>query len=398
MVDAAALKQSFAQVAEHGDEVPLYFYSYLFLRHPQVRGLFPPTMAAQRDRLVGALARIVSEVDQLDSLVPFLEQLGRDHRKFQVITDHYPQVGEALLATLGHFLGGGWTPRLAAEWTAAYGVVADVMVKAATAATVQPPWWDAEVVGHERRSPDLAVITLLPYEELPYLPGQSISVETSQRPRMWRYYSPANAPRQDRTIELHVRAIDGGWVSSALVMAVGVGDTVQLGPAVGELVLDPRSPDELLLIASGTGLAPLRAITEDLAARGTDHRRVHLYVEARTEGELYDLPALERLSWDNPWLTVVPVAELGPTNRAQSGSAVELALRQSRWTRHLVYVCGAPRMVSTTRDLLARAGLDPTRVRYESFGYRSGPASEELALDGGPNTPSDLAATRGELA
>ena len=64
-MDTAALKSSWEQVAKCGDEVPLFFYSHLFLAHPEVRSMFPISMAGQRDRLVGALGRIVSHVDDL---------------------------------------------------------------------------------------------------------------------------------------------------------------------------------------------------------------------------------------------------------------------------------------------------------------------------------------------
>jgi NAD(P)H-flavin reductase/hemoglobin-like flavoprotein len=390
MVDVPALRHSFSQVAEHGDEVPLYFYSYLFLRYPQLRGMFPAGMATMRDRLVGALTKIVSDVDNLDELVPFLEQLGRDHRKFQVAAEHYPQVGEALLATLEHFLGAAWTPQLAAEWAGAYGVVADVMIKAATADAHRPPWWEAQIVQFERRAPDLAVITVLPETELPYLPGQSVSLQTHHRPRLWRYYSPANAPRADHTLEFHVRAVDGGWVSSTLLSSAGPGDRLDLGPAVGTLVLDPGSADDLLMIAGGTGLAPIRAMIEQLAAAGSPRRRTHLYAEARTEPDHYDLPALDRLAAAHPWLTVIPVARQGPVRRCYAGRAAEVALRQSRWTRHQAYVCGNPVMVAQTCDLLLQAGVEPARIRRETFGYRTSPLTQFLSPSGpGEPGPAD---------
>ena len=69
----------------HGDEVPLFFYSDLFLRHPETRDFFPVAMNAQRDRLVQALMRIVSNVDNLSEVVPFIQGLGRDHRKFGAV-------------------------------------------------------------------------------------------------------------------------------------------------------------------------------------------------------------------------------------------------------------------------------------------------------------------------
>ena len=87
-MDTSALKGSWANVAAHGDDVPLYFYSHLFLRHPEVRAMFPIQMSGQRDKLVAALGAVVSNVDEIDKVIPLLEQLGRDHRRFAVITEH----------------------------------------------------------------------------------------------------------------------------------------------------------------------------------------------------------------------------------------------------------------------------------------------------------------------
>ena len=84
-MDTAALKASWGKVAAAGDDVPLYFYSHLFLSHPEVRSMFPIQMTAQREKLVTALGAVVSNVESLDDVVPLLEQLGRDHRRFAVV-------------------------------------------------------------------------------------------------------------------------------------------------------------------------------------------------------------------------------------------------------------------------------------------------------------------------
>ena len=220
------MRANFGKAAAMGDEAPLYFYSHLFLTHPETRQLFPVSMAHQRDRLFAALGEVVARVDDLDSLVPILQQLGRDHRKFGTVAAHYPAVGASLLATLEHF-DDGWDGSLAADWTAAYQLVAQVMVEAAESVDA-PPWWDAVVVSHERRTFDVAVLRLQPKEPLDFRPGESISLETARRPRLWRYYSPANAPRPDGLLEIHVKAHDGGPVSSALVRQVEVGDELRL--------------------------------------------------------------------------------------------------------------------------------------------------------------------------
>jgi NAD(P)H-flavin reductase len=395
VVDADRLKASFGKVAENGDEVPLYFYSYLFLRYPEVRAMFPPSMAAQRDRLVGALVRIVTSVDRTEELVPFLQQLGRDHRKFRVLSDHYPAVGDALLATLAHFLRDDWTPDLAAEWTAAYGLVADVMSAAATEdeKAEVPGWWEAEVVAHELRLPDLAVLTVRPHAPLPFEAGQSLSLELAARPRLWRFYSPANAPRADGTLEFHVRAVDGGWVSSALVYACGVGDTVNLGPPVGELALDLTSGRDVLMLAGGTGLAPLRAMVEQFA-RQPSPPQVHLFLESRTPDEFYDLPAVTRLRDQYPWLHVTQVSLRGGPGAGDLviGPVAEVALHERDWAGHDVYVCGSMSMVERSLVALAAAGVDGSLVRHETFGYRD---ASGIAMGGvvpaTPAPPADAA-------
>src|SRR5436305_1289779 len=81
--DLALLKQTWTLAQSLGDELPLFFYSPLFLSHPELRSMFPVPMATQRDRLVGALGRIVSSVDELDEVTDFIQQLGRDHRRFE---------------------------------------------------------------------------------------------------------------------------------------------------------------------------------------------------------------------------------------------------------------------------------------------------------------------------
>ena len=170
--------------------MPLFFYSHLFLSHPELRSMFPVSMATQRDRLVGALGRIVSSVDQLDEVAAFIEQLGRDHRRFEVVAGHYEAVGASLLATLKHFLGERWTDEVAADWTEAYGVIASVMVAAAEASErTSPAWWTGHVTAVERRGLDIAVIQVRPEPDLTFVPGQSVAIEIPSRPRLWRYLS-----------------------------------------------------------------------------------------------------------------------------------------------------------------------------------------------------------------
>jgi NAD(P)H-flavin reductase len=367
-IDTAALKANFGAVAANGgDNVALYFYSYLFLKYPETRDMFPPAMTRQRDRLVGALIRIVTNVDNVGDLVPYLEDLGRDHRKFGALSAHYPAVGEALLTTLRHFSGDAWTDKLHADWAAAYGIVAGAMSGAAEkVAETEPAWWDADVIEVDLRTFDIAVLKVRTETVVPYIAGQSLSVEpTTLRPREWRFYTPANAPG-GLEIELHARLISGGPVSTALVRSASAGDKLRLGPPFGRMMLDPASNRPLLLIAGSTGLAPLKAIVDQVARDGG--RPTHLYFGARSVREIYDRKDLEALADRYPWLTVVVAISDDIRWKGPRGLIGEVAVTGGQWSGHDVFVCGSPPMVEATVKLLIAGGVPETQISFEEFG------------------------------
>jgi NAD(P)H-flavin reductase len=374
-MDIPAMRANFAKAAAAGDEAPLYFYSHLFLSHPETRALFPVSMAHQRDRLFQALGDVVKYVDDLDSLVPILQALGRDHRKFGTVAEHYPAVGASLLATLEHF-DPGWNAELAQDWTAAYQLVAKVMIDAAEEVADRPAWWEAEVVTHERRTFDIAVLRVRPRTPMSYQPGQSISLETELRPRLWRYYSPANAPRPDGSLELHVKARDGGPVSSVLVRQIGEGDVLRLGPPLGHLGLDSGSDRDLLLVAGGMGLAPLKALVDQVVRFGPK-RRVDLFVGARIEDQLYDRADLDRLAAENPWLSVTYAVSDDKESPLEHGDIGDVVDRHGPWRSRDVYIAGPGPMVEDTEARLLASGLPRERIRAEVFApSRQGPNVE----------------------
>lgn len=367
-VDPAALKANFASVATHGDDVAMYFYSHLFLIRPEVRPMFPLAMTEQRDRLLGALVRIVTHVDRLAELEPYLADLGRDHRKFGALADHFPAVGEALLATLAHFSGPAWTDALAANWSAAYAAVADAMIRAADdAAGREPAWYDGEVVDIDRRSFDLAVLRVRTDEVVPYRAGQSVALQaTGLRPRIWRPFTPATRPA-GHEFDLHVRAIDGGTLSTALVRTARPGEPVRLGRPYGRLALDPDAHRPLLMIAGGTGLAPMKAMIEELAVDGS--RPTHLFHGVRTGREAYDQQWLTAAAAaHHGWLTVCTATSHDDRWAGPHGRIGELAAAEADWAGYDVAVCGSPEMVEGTVKALVSRGVSEDRIRFEEFG------------------------------
>jgi NAD(P)H-flavin reductase/hemoglobin-like flavoprotein len=360
------IRESFAVVEPHADKAAKYFYGMLFAIAPATRELFAANMEVQRSRLLRALVHVVQMVDRPDDLVPFLRQLGRDHRKFGVLAQHYDAVGNALISALGQYAGDAWTPQVQKAWAEAYGLIARTMIEAAEA-DQGPAWWAGKVIEHQRLTWDLAVVRIKPDQPVPYRPGQYISVEVPQRPRLWRYLSPANAPRPDGSMEFHIRAVEGGWVSRSIVGHTQVGDTWRMGSPMGRMAVDRRSGRDVVMIAGGTGTAPMRAILEELTRWG-DNPHIQLFVGGRTRDDLYDIDTLLAMTATNPWLTVTPVLEDDPTAvGAEHGTLASVVTRQGAWANRDVLVCGSPGMIRATVSRMLVAGTPLDRIKYDPF-------------------------------
>lgn len=376
-MDTDRLKSTWKAVTQHGDDVALYFYSHLFVTHPELREMFPLAMDAQRDRLVGALGHIVSSVDELDEVEPYVEQLGRDHRRFAVIDEHYDAVGGSLLWTLKHFLGDEWTADVARDWADAYGIVAATMVAAAEASEdTQPAWWDAEITQIARVSREIVIVRLQPDSPLPYRSGQSMAVTIPHAHRVWRYYTPANAPREDGGIEFHVGLVPGGLVSGPFVKKARRGDIVRIGAPVGTaLAVDPLADSDLLMVAGGTGIAPFLALLDEIEQgwqRGQTNRRVHLVHGARYPWNLYARSRLDKLAL-NPWFTHTQAASDDPTYPGTRGLAGDVASAVTMPDSYDALVCGSPLMVSHTTAALAGGPRPPQSIAFEEFSITSEP-------------------------
>ena len=374
--DARLVKESFAQLSENASLAMEYFYSHLFTVSPETRAMFPMSMRQVREHVFLAMSRLVWSMDSPEQLTAYLTQLGRDHRKYGVKDRHSHAFFTALLATVQFFSGPNWTPETAAAWDGALNYAACTMRSAAAEdARDHPPWWVGEIVAHDRRTDTLAVLTIRPDVPLPYRAGQYVPVQVARWPRVWRNYSIANAPRDDGLIDLHVRAVSGGMVSTALVRHATVGDTVLLGPARGEMAA-PDSDRDLLCVAGGTGLAPIKAIIQEVAARqrrGERHRRIILFAGARRQEDLYDLPDLQALQASCPGLQVIPVLSDEPTLSAQpailgltgmTGQLPDVVRGHGLFENYEACICGPASMVRQTALLLS-AHVAPPQIHYD---------------------------------
>lgn len=364
----AAIRETFAAVERAGDDAPAYFYAWLFLRRPAARELFPPAMDEQRDRLFRALARIVHSLDRPEEMASYLSQLGTDHRKYGVEPAMYEDVGDALMATLRAFAGPAFTCDAEQAWQDAYTAASSLMIRAAEQdAMSRPAFWTAEVVQKEDRGNGVAVLTVAPDEVFPYTAGQHVTVQTPRWPHVWRPYSVACRPREDGLLKMHVKAVLGGWVSNALVRHAAPGDDLIIGPPLGTMTLRDAADRDLMCVAGGTGLAPIKAIVEEVVRESAPRRRrqVFLFCGARTRAELYDLRDLWRLTDAYPWLELTPVTSDDPTFDGMQGNVGRVAARYMPHRDCEAYVAGPAEMVRETIRVLQRSGMSRERIHYD---------------------------------
>lgn len=347
-----------------------YFYRRLKAVSPEAASLLPPGLAAQRDQLVGRLGRVMQSIESRAGLADVLASLGRENRKFGVTDRHYGAFAVAMQQTAREFDQAGWLPDAEAAWQSALQYMCGAMRTAAAAdATASPPWWIAEITSHELRAPGVAVLKLAPTEPMPYLAGQHLWVQVTKWPRVWRRFSAATAPRPGGLIELHVRAVPGGLVSNTLVHHSTAGDTVVLGAAEGAMTLADSDRD-LLCVAGGTGLAPIKAIIEQTisGAAGGRPRRITLFYGARQHFDLYDLQDLHLLEAAYPALHVIPVLSDEPGFSGLTGLLPDVVHSHgsSMFRKCEAYICGPPGMVSRATALLA-GSIPADQIHHDPF-------------------------------
>ncbi len=211
--------------------------------------------------------------------------------------------------------------------------------------------------------------------QLAFLPGQYVNIAVPGTD-VTRSYSFSNAPHEERLTFL-VKLAPGGAMSGYLTDRAAVGDALTFTGPHGSFFL--RETDRpVLLLAGGTGLAPILAMLRKLRAAGS-HRKAHLIYGVSTDDDLVELDTLAEVaaglngfSWD--------YCVSDPTSAAENKGYVMSLMRPE----HLydgdvaIYLCGPPPMVESVRKHVAEAGIEPTGFYYEKFALAL-PAAQETA-------------------
>lgn len=229
----------------------------------------------------------------------------------------------------------------------------------------------SRVVRLERVADDVMTIALqLPAgERLQYRAGQYIEFLLKDGKR--RSYSLANAPQPDEPITLHVRHMPGGIFTDQVFNTMKERDILRFEGPLGTFFLREESDKPVVLLASGTGFAPIKAIIEQ-AIQNKSARPMTLYWGGRRPRDLYMHSLCEEWARTLPNFRYVPVVSNPTPDDAWSGrtgfvhQAVIADLPDL--SHHQVYACGAPAMVDAARaDFSAACGLPEEEFYADAF-------------------------------
>ncbi|MFC3456652.1 MULTISPECIES: CDP-6-deoxy-delta-3,4-glucoseen reductase [Massilia] len=222
-----------------------------------------------------------------------------------------------------------------------------------------------------RAAPDVAIVTLqLPANEaLAYRAGQYVEFLLKDGKR--RAYSIASAPSLERPLELHIRHLPGGLFTDHVFGAMKERDILRFEGPLGTFFLREESDKPIVLLASGTGFAPVKALVEHLMHLKST-RPVRLYWGGRRPQDLYMDELCQAWTTTLPDFQYIPVISdaLPEDNWTGRTGYVHAAVMQDipDLSGYQVYACGAPVMVDAARsEYVAQCGLPADEFFADSF-------------------------------
>jgi phenol/toluene 2-monooxygenase (NADH) P5/A5 len=214
-------------------------------------------------------------------------------------------------------------------------------------------------------APDVRRLVIRLEQPLTFNPGQYILLNVpggEQRP-----YSVASTPGDGTNIELHIKRSPNGVATDGWVFKdLGVGEEVSLSGPYGRFSFRPMREQPILLLAGGTGLAPMKSIITHIAETEAEHEVV-LYHGVPTSEDLYDRTWLEQFAAEHDWFNYRPALSREELNGRTGRVPTQLAEDYPRASGHVAYICGSPDFVNHTMKALMKARLFPRDIYREDF-------------------------------
>ncbi|MGE6512866.1 NO-inducible flavohemoprotein [Vreelandella aquamarina] len=365
-------------VAEHLDVITQRFYPLMFERYPQVKPLFNQAHqqnGGQPRALAGMILAYVQLRQSPQKARETLEIVVNKHVALDIQPDQYPIVGECLMAAIGEVLGDAVTPEVADAWSALYQELADLLIsleKQRYQAFEQEPggWRGARRFRIAKTHQESCVIRsfILEPEDggqvAAHLPGQYIGVKlTIGGQPVYRHYSLSDVPN-GHSYRLSIKREAHGVASRYFHDQLNVGDTIELLPPAGELIL-AGNKEPLMLISGGVGQTPLLPIAKQALEQGRSVTYLHAALDAEHHAFADDLAELRNVYPAQLNTVTIYENEAGGNHQGRINRSLlsDYLPAQAR-----CYFVGPHGFMVLINQELERLGVPASKRHFEHFG------------------------------
>ncbi|UOQ49555.1 NO-inducible flavohemoprotein [Gracilibacillus caseinilyticus] len=385
------VKATVPVLAEHGTTITSTFYQLLFTNHPELKNIFNQTnqkRGKQPQALANAVYAAAANIDQLETILPVVQQVAHKHRSLNIKPEHYPIVGENLLKAMQIVLKEAATEEIIAAWAKAYGVIADVFIQIEEGmyhkTEAAPGGWVGyrpfRIVKKVKESDVITSFYLKPddHRQLPeYEAGQYVTVKVSVPGIPYtcqRQYSLSCKPKQD-VWRISVKKEAGqanhpdGVVSNFLHNHINENDVIELSAPAGDFVLNKESKP-LVLVSGGVGLTPLVSMLETVVEQQPE-RDVY-FIHAAQNEKLHGLQDIVKNITNNHSNVRAFTVYEKPENTTlyDKTGYIDLPWLQSvlPTKEASFYFCGPEPFMKAVNQALTKWEVNAADIHFEFFG------------------------------
>ncbi|MGH1352877.1 MAG: NO-inducible flavohemoprotein [Methyloligellaceae bacterium] len=403
MLNASVIKivKSTAPILrKQGVTLTRHFYKRMFAHNPEVKPFFNQmnqSGGTQQAALAGAIVGFASNIDNLGAMAETVELITQKHASLQIKREHYPIVGENLLASIKEVLGDIATDEVMDAWEKTYAVLTDILAGREQEIYEEninkSGGWEGFrtfIVKHREKESDIITSFYLePKDEgelAPFLPGQYLTIRlpSPDGQTTMRNYSLSDKPGLNY-YRISVKRecspapdLPDGYVSCKLHDEIKVGDELEVAPPCGEFTLNTSDTPErpLVLISAGVGITPVLSML--LSALELSPKRNITFIHGCLNEKVHAFRSLlNQLATTHRNLTIHyrysenNNGETTEQRNTSTGFITQELISSLIPTRDAdYYFCGPkPFMVNTYRDLNSW-DIPASQINLEFFGPR----------------------------
>lgn len=386
------VKSTVPLLEQAGTAVTDHFYKRMFAQHPELMNIFNMSnqvSGAQQFALFAAVAAYAKNIDNLVALEGIVARVAHKHASMYIQPEHYPIVGDNLIATLKELAPDAFTPEVEAAWREAYQFLADIFINYEENLYQQSEqkiggWRGARafIIDDKIKESDLVTSFVLRPEDgkavADYQAGQFLGVKVQPERHDYseiRQYSLSSRPN-GRTYHISIKreqAPKAGIVSNLFHDSLQVGDRIEAFPPAGAFYLNSiTTPHPVVLISAGVGITPMLSMLESLQDTAPQKDTWFLHAcEHETQHSFKDQVAT--IADSNPHVHSHTWYRQG--NEPQTAANIHTGLMVLSDLKEVLplteghfYVCGPAPFMASVRNQLLALSVPAGHIFYEIFG------------------------------